>query len=120
MTPNPNAPNPATGTGAATSGTSTATGGLKPPVAFEPAKDAPKEPVAAAPKAAAPKVNPFETATTFLLHHVIRHGDGVAAPAAQKHLEAITAAQADPASPHFVPPPSPKPLFVPPPPKSEV
>lgn len=34
-------------------------------------------------------MHPFEAAIDFLLKHVVRHGDGVAAPAAQRHLEAI-------------------------------
>jgi hypothetical protein len=36
-------------------------------------------------------MHPYEAAIDFLLKHVLRHGDGVAAPAAQKHLEAIAA-----------------------------
>jgi hypothetical protein len=71
--------------------------------------DASKEHFAEAPKKTEPKVNPFEAATHFLLRHVVRHGDGVAAPQAAAHLEAITAAQADPESDFYVPPAKAKP-----------
>jgi hypothetical protein len=37
--------------------------------------------------------NPFEDALHFLLHDVLRRGDGPSSAQAQKHIEAINAAQ---------------------------
>jgi hypothetical protein len=45
----------------------------------------------------------LHNAVAFLLGHVIRHGDGVAVPAAETHLKALTDEAAIEVKPEVVP-----------------
>jgi translation initiation factor IF-2 len=53
--------------------------------------------------------NPYTQAIEFLLKNLVRHGDGVSTPAAQRQLEAIAAFEAEEAMEHLSPQHAPAP-----------